>query len=376
MMDTDVGFAWDPSQTSAKTSAAGTGSGAMDVDDDSDADEDGVSSDDESQSDDKATTHKSRRKAVAKRREEQEIRKRETELAEGVADANPQTPKDFERLIAASPNASEHWIKFMAFYLSLADVDAARRVANRAFDRIEFRKEQEKLNVWCALLAVELKFGSHSELEATVDRACMHNSPKQVYLRVCEMMEKEVKSNRNSEETVSTSTTAQAMTRADDMFAKMCKKFKGKKTVWNVYFKYLLTTERHDDAHAALKRSLKSLPAYKHLEIVSKFAQMEFEHGSYERARTLLDALLAKHPKRQDILFVYVDKEIKHGHVDAARSLLRKVSDGSIKVKLSDKQMKSVFKKWYKLEEDCGTLETREEVKRQAKKYVERSSKK
>ena len=33
----------------------------------------------------------------------------------------------------------------MAFHLSLADVDAARTVANRAFDRIEFRQEGEKV---------------------------------------------------------------------------------------------------------------------------------------------------------------------------------------------------------------------------------------
>lgn len=33
----------------------------------------------------------------------------------------------------------------MAFHLSLADVDAARNVANRAFERIEFHQEGEKV---------------------------------------------------------------------------------------------------------------------------------------------------------------------------------------------------------------------------------------
>jgi rRNA biogenesis protein RRP5 len=34
----------------------------------------------------------------------------------------------------------------MAFHLSLADIESARSVANRAFDRIEFRQEGEKVS--------------------------------------------------------------------------------------------------------------------------------------------------------------------------------------------------------------------------------------
>jgi len=38
--------------------------------------------------------------------------------------------------------------------------------------------------------------------------------------------------------------------------------------------------------------------------------------------------------------------------------------------KLSDRQMKSLFKKWYRLEEEHGTEETQEHVKEAARAYV------
>jgi len=38
--------------------------------------------------------------------------------------------------------------------------------------------------------------------------------------------------------------------------------------------------------------------------------------------------------------------------------------------KLSDRQMKSLFKKWYRIEEEHGTEETQEYVKESARAYV------
>ena len=92
------------------------------------------------------------------------------------------------------------------------------------------------------------------------------------------------------------------------------------------------------------------------------------EHGSPERARTLFDGIVDRYPKRLDLVFVYVDKEIKFGSLEAARSVMRK------KVRertLSDKKTKNLFKKWYRIEEEHGTEETRERVKAAAREYVE-----
>ena len=56
----------------------------------------------------------------------------------------------------------------------------------------------------------------------------------------------------------------------------------------------------------------------------------------------------------------------------AARALLeQKVGER----KLSDKQMKSLFKKWYRMEEQHGDEDTMEHVKDSARNFVEQSSK-
>ena len=241
-LDTNVGFDWETADASANKRE----------DDSSDQSSDDTSeNDDDSNAPDK-TSHKSKRKAAARRREEQEISRRETALADGTADQNPETAADFERLLASDPNRSEHWIRYMAYHLSLADIATARNVAQRAFDRIEFRQEGEKLNVWTALLTLELKYGTPKCFQETIDKACQHNNPKQVYLRVCEILEKEIDNAPSSTEVV---------TRADNMYKKMCKKFKSKKTVWLQHLRYLLKGGRHQEAHA-LRHESSRIQAY------------------------------------------------------------------------------------------------------------------
>ncbi len=356
IMDTDVGFDWG---NKASTEDHVDGDNESDSSDESDDDEDELQK-----------GKKNRKKSTAKRQEEKAISKMEQRIADGTADENPETTADFERLIASDPNSSEQWIKYMAYHLSLADIESARSVANRAFDRIEFREEGEKLNVWTALLTLENKYGTTKSLNAAIDRASQQNNPKQVYLRVCEMMERDVEASHRDPTVVE---------KADAMFGKMCKKFKSKKTVWIANFKYLLQNGRNDEAHKLWKRSVMSLPAHKHVECMSKFAQLEYEFGSAERARTIFDALLDKHPKRMDLIFVYVDKEVKHGELSAARRIFERVSNppnnGQKKTKFNDKQMKSLFKKWYRMEEDHGDDESIMHVKVSAKEYVERSTK-
>lgn len=357
-MDTDVGFDWGTNTTEDNKNNDNDSSDSSDSDSDSDDDNAGKRG------------HKSRKKALAKRQEEKEIAKMEQRIADGTADENPETTADFERLIASDPNSSENWIKFMAYHLSLADIESARTIANRAFERIEFREEGEKLNVWTALITLENKYGTPNSLNAVIERASQHNNPKKVYLRVCEMMERDVETSNGDIE---------AVVKADDMFAKMCKKFKSKKTVWIANFQYLLKNGRHEEAHKLWKRSIISLPSHKHIESMSKFAQIEYEYGSAERARTIFDSLLAKNPKRMDLIFVYVDKEIKHGDLAIARqifeNIVRPKSHGQKTVKFNDKQMKSLFKKWYRMEDEHGDDESRMHVKVAAKEYVEKNTK-
>jgi rRNA biogenesis protein RRP5 len=149
-MDTNVGFDWG-ANTSKPTKSSKFGDNSSDDDESSD------SSEDESEDDANIgvkSSHKARKKAATKKREEEETSRREAALADGTADESPENSADFERLVASSPNSSEVWIKYMAFHLSLADIDSARNVANRAFERIEFRQEGEKVSsslLYCAV---------------------------------------------------------------------------------------------------------------------------------------------------------------------------------------------------------------------------------
>lgn len=354
-MDTGIGFDWGARGLATKNKSS-NGKEEDSSDDSSDDSDDNDSDDDDAE---RSSSHKSRKKQSQRRREEKEIARRETALADGTADENPETAGDFERLLAGNPNSSELWIRYMAFYLSLADIPSARKVAEKALGRIEFRQETEKLNVWTAVMTLEHKYGTDDSLQKTIDRACGHCNPKQVYLRVCEILEKDA------------SATPESGKRANAMYTKMCKKFKSKKKVWLAHLEYLLKRSRHQEAHALLKRALLSLASYKHAETMSKFAQLEFEYGSAERARTLFDGILERYPKRLDLFFVYLDKEIKFGKVASARSSLeQKVQQA----KLSDKQMKSLFKKWFRMEEEYGSDEQQQYVKDTARDYVQRTT--
>lgn len=45
----------------------------------------------------------------------------------------PTTVDEFEKLVRSSPNSSFVWIKYMAFVLSMADVEKARAIAERYY---------------------------------------------------------------------------------------------------------------------------------------------------------------------------------------------------------------------------------------------------
>jgi rRNA biogenesis protein RRP5 len=351
VLDTDVGFNWSASALEKTRTDI--------VSERPDSSDEGDSDSEDDQDDGPSKSHNSRKRQAQKRREEQETSRREMALADGTADVNPETAGDFERLLAGEPNNAELWIRYMAFHLSLADIPAARRVADKALERIEFRQEREKLNVWSALLKLEYKYGSDKTFLAAIDRACKQNNSKQVYMTACEILESDLQESSLND--------PNAVARVDDLFVTMCRKHKTKKKAWLAHLQYLLRQSRHQEAHALMKRAMLSLPPYKHAETMSKFAQMEFELGSPERGRTLFDGLLVKYPKRLDMFFVYLDKEVKYGTMDHARSLLETKVEAQ---KLSDKQMKSLFKKWYKLEEEYGTLDSQEYVKDSARTYV------
>lgn len=71
-----------------------------------------------------------------KKQREEAVRKAELARLEGTTQ---NSAADFERELMGSPNSSYLWIKYMAFQISLGEVNKARAVADQALQRIHYR---------------------------------------------------------------------------------------------------------------------------------------------------------------------------------------------------------------------------------------------
>lgn len=49
------------------------------------------------------------------------------------------------------------------------------------------------------------------------------------------------------------------------------------------------------------------------MDVISKFAQLEFQLGDAERGKAIFESILSTYPKRTDVWSVYIDMLIKHG---------------------------------------------------------------
>ena len=73
------------------------------------------------------------------------------------------------------------------------------------------------------------------------------------------------------------------------------------------------------ESKAKLQTAVDTLPSARHVEVISKFAQLEFCYGSAERGRTVFDGILSSYPKRVDIWSVYIDMELKEGEAEPTK---------------------------------------------------------
>lgn len=60
---------------------------------------------------------------------------------------------------------------------------------------------------------------------------------------------------------------------------------------------------------------------------------MEFRHADAERGKTLFEELLARYPKRLDLVSVYIDQLTRVPDVQAIRSLVDRTLDKKLTAK-------------------------------------------
>jgi rRNA biogenesis protein RRP5 len=325
--------------------------GAMDVDKDEDEDSDDDEDDDEGESGGKSRRSKQRDQKKEQRARERGIEKKERDLIKlADGETRPESSDDFERLLMAEPNSSFLWIQFMTFHLESADVDAARAVAKRALAKINYRAEDEKYKVWVAFINMEHSFGNTASLEEVFSKACVESKGKYLHLKLADLYED----------------TGDA-TGAKGVYNKALKKYKYSKKVWGAFLVFHLRQKEVKEAKTLLSRAMQSLVKHKHIEFLKTYAMAEFDVGSADRGRQVLEELLASYPKKSDLAHVYLDKEVKCGNYREARGLFARL----VTFKYNLKNKMTLFKKYLAFEKAHGTTKDVEKVKALAKEYAE-----
>lgn len=269
----------------------------------------------------------------------------------------PQSPADFERLLMSEPNNSNLWIRYIAYYLQLSEIDKAREICERAVKIINHQSrdtEDDALNVWVAYLNLELEHGNDDTLEALFTRAKQYNDAKEIHTRLASIYILSGKTEK-----------------ADELFQTMIKKFSQDPAVWLNYATFLFDTAKNPVAgRELLKRALQALESTHVFSTTVKFAQLEFksENGDTELGRTMLEGLISTFPKRLDLFNVYLDLEMKVGDKDTVRRLFERV----VKNKNLNKPKKArpFFKRWEEWEEKVGDAKSLEKARAKAVDWV------
>lgn len=173
----------------------------------------------------------------------EEARVRTIEESYANADAQPTTVDHFERLVMATPNASLAWINYMVFHMQCNEIHRARLVARKAFKKISFRDGEELLNVWLALLNLELRYGDKESFDAVLAEALQVNEPIKIYSRCLQMLASVGK-----------------VEELADMVLTFTKKFRANAECWTTAAAAFFEVGLVDKAQPLLNRALAALP--------------------------------------------------------------------------------------------------------------------
>ncbi|KAI4492504.1 hypothetical protein M0804_002295 [Polistes exclamans] len=327
------GFYWDPMPDLRLTADIQTSSDSED--------------DTEKQKTSKVKKLNAAQRREQERQKEREIREREEALA---SNQMPNSVDQFDRLVLASPDSSLVWLQYMAYHLQATELEKARAVAKRAIKIINFREENEKLNVWNAWLNLESKFGTSETLNDVFQEAVKSNDALKIYTH---MLTVHVESKQQFE--------------LEKLVNTFIAKFKQNPQVWVECGSALLKLGLKDKSRQIMQRALQSLPPSEHVNIMVRFANLENQFGEKERSQTLFEQILSSYPKRVDIWSSYVDSLVKSGEIDIARKVLER----AIVQNLPPRKMKTLFKKFISFEEKHGTSEDVQRVQRVATEYIE-----
>ena len=308
------------------------------------------------ESEDVTTTQKTkkRQRDTVRKEKEQLIREKENQVLAGDWKRDPQTPDEFERLLLIEGKKSASaWIKYMSYYLKMAELGKAREVAERLVKCFgSLTDEQEKFNAWIAYLNMEAAFAPNL-VDALFLRAVQYCDPKKVYHAMPQVW---IRAGNQAE-------------KAQISLEKMTNKFPESRKAWMNLIEFLFNENRFDEARALFPKALKSIPKRKHIRLTVKFAQFEYRNGNPERGSTIFEKLLSENnTAKTDIWSVYFDEHIKahSGDLESVRNLF----DRAIGMRLKPFKTKFFFKRWIDFESKFGNDDSVDGVKEKAVAYV------
>lgn len=158
-------------------------------------------------------------------------------------DASAEDVAEFEKMLLGSPNSSLLWIQFMSYYLSLGQIPPARVLARRALKIIDFRQQEEKNNVWIAMLNLESTYGTEDSLDDVFAEAVQANNGKHMHLKLLEILQQ-----TNNHE------------KGTEIMQQACSKYGQSSKVWTTFANHLYAQRKTEEARDLLPRALKVLP--------------------------------------------------------------------------------------------------------------------
>lgn len=155
----------------------------------------------------------------------------------------PTTVDQFDRWLMAEPNNSRAWIHYMAFHVQATEIDRARAIARKALKTINIREDQERLNVWAAMLNLELRFGNSELFIEVLKEALQVNEPFKIY-SIC----------------LQIYTDCKRVSELCDLILTITKKFRQDPECWLKSAQAYFQIDLPDKAKALLARALQTLP--------------------------------------------------------------------------------------------------------------------
>lgn len=183
----------------------------------------------------------SKQRFDAARSEEARIREIERSLADDSI--VPTSIDQFDRLVMAEPNSSRAWINYMVFHVQATEIDKARTIGKKGLKTIDVREQQERLNIWVALLNMELRYGSKDAFDELLKEALLVNEPFKVY-SVC----------------LKIFANCKRIQELGEMVLTITKKFRQSSDCWLNAAQAFFEVNQHEKAKSLLNRALNSLP--------------------------------------------------------------------------------------------------------------------